>query len=375
MFRFRVLKRSRQSGARFGLLETPHGVIETPAFVGVATQATVKTLSSSQVEQTGTQLLICNTFHLHLKPGERIVRKAGGLHRFMGWPRPLMTDSGGFQVFSLGFGRTLGLNKVAKPNTSGAPARTSWVRIREHGVEFQSPIDGRKLFLGPKESLRIQQGLGADIMFAFDECPPPHASKKYIVESLKRTHRWAKESLRARRSSQALYGIVQGGRFKDLRVQSAKYIATLPFDGFGIGGEFGADKTIMAKMLGWVTAELPAVKPRHLLGIGYPEDLPLLVKAGVDTFDITVPTHMARRGFAYTSSGTLNLKKTLFLSQHRTLDARCACETCSSTSRAYLSHLLRAGELSAFSLLTVHNLSFFNRAVAVLRSQIRRGTL
>ncbi len=375
MMRFEIVKTSRHSRARLGVLRTARGEVETPALVGVATQATVKTLTSEQVERTGTQLLICNTFHLHLKPGEQVVKKSGGLHRFMHWDRPLMTDSGGFQVFSLGFGRTLGLNKFSKPDKPGAPSRTSWVRIREHGVEFQSPIDGRKLFFGPKESLRIQASLGADIIFAFDECPPPNASKKYIIESLERTHRWAKESLRALRSSQALYGIVQGGRFKDLRIKSARFIAALPFDGFGIGGEFGADKATMAKMLGWVTAELPATKPRHLLGIGYPEDLEPLVKAGVDTFDITVPTHMARRGFAYTSSGILNLKKTLFLAQHRTLDARCECETCTSTSRAYLAHLIRANEITGLSLLTFHNLFYFNTLVARLREQIQQGRL
>lgn len=373
MVTFRVLKQSKRSRARLGILTTSHGEVETPAFVGVATQAAVKTLTSEQVAQTGTQVLICNTFHLHLKPGERVVKKAGGLHRFMHWPKPLMSDSGGFQVFSLGFGRTLGLNKVAKPDTASAPSRTSWVRIREHGVEFQSPIDGRKMFLGPKESLRIQHALGADIIFAFDECPPPNASKKYMVESLERTHRWAQESLKAHRSAQALYGIVQGGRFKDLRVKSAKYIASLPFDGFGIGGEFGEDKTAMATRLGWVTAELPAAKPRHLLGIGYPEDLALLIKAGIDTFDITVPTHMARRGIAYTASGKLDLRRSVFLTDRKPLAPRCLCPACRHYTRAYLAHLLRAGELAGMSLLTMHNLTHFHSLVAALRRGIRRG--
>ncbi len=372
---FRILKKSRRSRARLGVLETSHGTVETPALVPVATQAAVKALPTELVEQTDTQLLICNTFHLHLKPGERIVKKAGGLHRFMHWNRPLMTDSGGFQVFSLGFGRTLGLNKVAKASAAVSPARTSWVRIREHGVEFNSPLDGRKLFLGPKESLRIQRALGADIIFAFDECPPPNASKRYMVESLERTHRWAKESVKAHRSSQALYGIVQGGRFKDLRVKGAKYIASLPFAGFGIGGEFGADKATMARMLGWVTAELPAAKPRHLLGIGYPEDLAPIVRAGVDTFDITVPTHMARRGIAYISSGKLDLRKSVFCNQLQALDPGCDCQVCVQYSRAYLSHLFRNGEITGMSLLTMHNLYFFNQAVALLRQRIRQGKI
>lgn len=378
MVDFRVLKNSKRSSARLGILKTPHGEVETPALVGVATQATVKTLTSEQAQQTGTQLLICNTFHLHLKPGERIVEKAGGLHRFMHWPRPLMTDSGGFQVFSLGFGREMGVNKVAKRTKNReqkTAARTSWVKIRQHGVEFQSPLDGRTLFIGPKESIKIQEALGADIILAFDECPPPGATKKYVIESLERTHRWARESLAAHRSKQALYGIVQGGRFRDLRVKSAKHIASLPFDGFGIGGEFGADKATMGKMLHWVNDELPENKPRHLLGIGYPEDLELIVKAGVDTFDITVPTHMARRGIAYTQAGKLDLRRSAFLTGRKPIDVRCPCSTCRTYSRAYVSHLFRAGELSAFSLTTVHNLTHFNRLVAKLRNRIRQGTL
>lgn len=375
MIRFQVVHRSKRSRARLGILTTPHGEVETPALVGVATQATVKTLTSEQTHQTGTQLLICNTFHLHLKPGERVVKGAGGLHRFMHWPRPLMTDSGGFQVFSLGFGRTLGVNKVAKASAAVAPARKSWVRIREHGVEFNSPLDGRTLFLGPRESMRIQAALGADIIFAFDECPPPNATKRYLVESLERTHRWAKESLAAHGTRQALYGIVQGGKHRDLRERSARIIASLPFAGFGIGGEFGADKRVMARMLGWVNDLLPAEKPRHLLGIGYPEDLAPIIRAGIDTFDITVPTHMARRGVAYTSQGVLDFRRRQFQRQHRGLDPRCPCATCRSSTRAYLSHLIRANEFSAWSLLTVHNLAYFNRLVAGLRERIRRGTL
>lgn len=372
---FRVLKQSRRSRARLGLLETTHGNVETPALVPVATQAAVKALPTELVEQTGTQLLICNTFHLHLKPGEAVVKRAGGLHRFMDWQRPLMTDSGGFQVFSLGQGRSLGLNKVAKPGAVRAPARESWVKIREDGVEFRSPLDGRKLFLGPKESIRIQAALGADIIFAFDECPPPHATKPYHRAALDRTHRWAIASLKAHRTRQALYGIVQGGPYKDVRLASALFIAALPFDGFGIGGEFGSDKRRMAQMLGWVADALPPSKPRHLLGIGYPEDLAPIIRAGVDTFDITVPTHMARRGIAYTSQGKLDLRRSAFINQYRPLDSRCQCPVCVKYTRAYLAHLVRAKEMTGLSLLTFHNLHWFNQAVARLRQRLRQGKL
>lgn len=373
--KFHILKKSRRSRARVGVLETSHGTVETPALVPVATQAAVKALPTELVEQTDTQLLICNTFHLHLKPGKRVVQRAGGLHQFMGWRRPLMTDSGGFQVFSLGHGRSLGLNKVAKPGAVRAPARQSWVKIREDGVEFRSPLDGRKLFLGPGESMRIQAALGADIIFAFDECPPPAATKTYHRAALDRTHRWAVASLKAHRTRQALYGIIQGGPFKDLRVASAKFIAALPFDGFGIGGEFGAEKRRLAQMVGWVNDALPEDKPRHLLGIGYPEDLAPIVRAGVDTFDITVPTHMARRGIAYTSQGKLDLRRSAFVNQYRPLDSRCQCFVCAKYTRAYLAHLMRAKEITGLSLLTFHNLHWFNQAVARHRQSIRQGKL
>lgn len=377
MIEFKILKKSAKSRARLGILKTPHGEIETPAFVPVATQAVVKTLTWEEVVAAKSQLLICNTYHLHLKPGEAIVKRNGGLHEFMKWPRPLMTDSGGFQVFSLGFGKDFGIGKLLKEKHHGAEIthgqQPKLLTITDDGVWFTSFIDGKKMFLNPKSSMRIQEALGADIIFAFDECTSPIADHPYTVRSLERTHRWARESLDAVRSNQALYGIVQGGRFKDLRQKSARMIAGMEFSGFGIGGEFGDDKKTMFSMLKWVMNELPEEKPRHLLGIGYPEDMPLVMSAGVDTFDCTLPTHAARHGIAYTSEGKIDIIKSRFLKDKSPLDRKCPCMVCGTYSRSYLCHLMRAKELTVLRLLTIHNLHFFNSLAENLREQIKKG--
>lgn len=378
MISFKILKRSKKTRARLGILKTPHGEVETPALVTVATQAAVKTLTAAEAEAAGTRLIIANTFHLHLKPGEKIVKTNGGLHKFMGWQRPIMTDSGGFQVFSLGFGREFGMSKILKKEVREEVRhgqQPKLLKLTEEGALFTSFLDGREIFLGPKESIRIQEKLGADIMFMFDECPPPIANKAYIQSSVERTHRWAKVCLDAKTTRQALYGIVQGGKHRDLRVMSADYIASLPFDGFGIGGEMGVDKTWMFKMLALTTDRLPGEKPRHLLGNGYPEDIPKLIAAGVDTFDCVVPTHHARRGVAFTSTGRLDLTKSMFLKDKKPLDPKCTCRTCATYGRSYLAHLFRAKEISAMSLLTFHNLHWFNALVARHRTAIRKGLL
>lgn len=375
---FRVLKQSTRSRARLGVIETPHGVIETPCLVPVATRAAVKTLWTEPVLDTGTQTLICNTFHLHLRPGEDVIRRSGGLHRFMNWPRPLMTDSAGYQVFSLGFGRDYGMGKILREKratTIRAGDRPKLLKITDDGVEFRSPIDGRNIFIGPKESIRIQEALGADIIFAFDECTPPIANHEYTKKSLTVTRAWAKRCLDVHRSRQALYGVVQGGKFEDLRRHSAETIGKMDFDGFGIGGEFGADKRQMTTMIRWVVDELPTHRPRHLLGIGYPEDIPLIIREGIDTFDITVPTHLARRGIAFVPRGRLDLGRSVFLKDRRPLDIRCPCTTCQGYTRAYLAHLMRAGEFSAMPLLTIHNLTYFNALVATYRKRIKTGTI
>src|SRR3990167_6857143 len=384
---FKILKKSKTSRARLGILKTSHGEIETPAFVPVATQAVVKTLTSEEAEAAKCQILICNTFHLHLKPGEKIVKKSNGLHKFMNWQKPLMTDSGGFQVFSLGFGRDLGVGKIIKRDDNadkkiisvGHPA--TLVKITSQGVYFQSPIDGKKLFLGPKESIKIQQDLGADIIFTFDECPPPAADYGYNKLAMERTHKWAVQCLKAFQkgqmsnvSSQMLFGIVQGGKFKDLRSESAKFISSLPFDGFGIGGEFGDDKKKMMRIIDWTIKNLPENKPRHLLGIGHPEDIPKIIKAGVDLFDCVAPTQYARRGVAFTSDGKkIDLAKAEFLNDKNPIDKKCGCFVCQNYRRNYISHLLRAKEITPLKLLTFHNLYFFNSFVENIRKKIRQG--
>lgn len=378
MISFTVLKKSEKSRARCGTLKTPHGEIETPTLVPVATQAVVKTLTSEEVRATKAQILIANTFHLHLRPGESLVKSAGGLHKFMNWPKPLMTDSGGFQVFSLGFGMDLNSSKIVKKTPDSSVKlgqQPKFLKITDDGVFFRSPIDGRKLFLGPKESIKIQEALGADIIFAFDECPPPHADYDYAKKSLEKTHRWAEQCLKVKKTKQALFGIVQGGRYKDLRLASAQFIGSLPFDGFGLGGEFGADKTQMAKMLNWVIAELPQEKPRHLLGVGYLENIIPIIKAGVDLFDCTVPTHYARRGIAFTSEGKLNMTKTIFLKDKKPLDKKCKCATCLNHRRNYICHLLKANEITAMRLLTFHNLHFFHTYIENIREQIKKGEI
>ncbi|OGY63231.1 MAG: hypothetical protein A3I89_01495 [Candidatus Harrisonbacteria bacterium RIFCSPLOWO2_02_FULL_41_11] len=382
MIEFKVLKKSQKSRARLGMLKTPHGEVETPTLVPVATQATVKTLTSEEAEKTKSLILIANTFHLHLKPGEKIVKSAGGLHKFMNWNRPMMTDSGGFQVFSLGFGHDLGVGKIIKyfPGNQRKELivrgrQPKKVKITDEGVYFQSPLDGRKLFIGPKESMLIQRALGADIVFAFDECTPPFASREYIEESLERTHRWAKICRSFNQGSQALFGIVQGSHYQDLRKKSAKFINRLDFAGFGIGGDLGSSKAMTEKILKWTVPYLDKNKPRHLLGIGYLEDMERIIKNGIDTFDCTVPTHYARRGIAFTNFGKLNLRRAVFLKDKNPLDKKCACETCGSYTRQYLSHLFRANEITGMRLLTFHNLYFFNNFVAKIREKIKNGKL
>ena len=390
MISFFTLKQSRRSRARLGVLKTPHGEVQTPCLVGVATQATVKTLTAAEAAACGNQILICNTFHLHLKPGEKVVKAGGGLHKFMAWNKPLMTDSGGFQVFSLGFGKDLKLGKkLSRFSKIDAHDKDlvkihdqpRSVKITDEGASFKSPYDGSNIFIGPKESIRIQEALGADIMFMFDECTPPLSSKQYVANSLERTHAWAKVCLRVKKTKQALYGIVQGSRYRDLREQSAKYIASLNFDGYGIGGDLGESKAQTAEVLDWTIPHLDPTKPRHLLGIGKLDDLELIIKGGVDTFDCTVPTHYARHGLAFTSRGKIDLHRTAYLKNHEPLDPTCACSTCTGTdgahpvSTSYLCHLIRAHELTVLRLLTIHNMTYFHCQVAKLRGRIERGVI
>jgi len=381
MIEFTIVKKSKKGWARLGILKTKHGVVETPCLVPVATQGVVKALTSKAVEETKTQILIANTFHLYLKPGEKVVERLGGLHKFMNWPRSLMTDSGGFQVFSLGFGKDFGVGKILKyfpgkeTEIIEKTKQPKKIKITQEGVWFQSPIDGKKVFLGPKESIKIQEKLGADIIFAFDECTAPLVSFEYAKKALDRTHRWAKICLEKKKSKQAIFGIVQGSRFKNLRKESAKFISSLDFDGIGIGGDLGRDKKTMEKILEWTIPLLDERKPRHLLGIGKLEDIERIIKRGIDLFDCTVPTHYARRGIAYTSSGALNLRRLKFLKDKKPLDKKCDCFVCQNHTRAYICHLLRANEITALTLLTFHNLYFFNTFVEKIREKIKRGKI
>lgn len=397
MIEFSVLKKSKKSAARLGILKTPHGEVLTPAIVPVATLAAVKALRSDEIAVTGTQLLISNTYHLHLQPGEKIVKAAGGINKFMNWDRPTMTDSGGFQVFSLGFGRDLGVGKHSIKYYPGKVERAiekgnqpKYLKMTEEGVHFRSPMTGDDLFLSPETSIKIQQQLGADIMYAFDECPPPGATHEYMKQSLARTHRWAKRSLDARTSKQALYGIVQGADFEDLRKDGARTIARMDgFDGFGIGGDIGESKDESRKILQWVIPLLDQKKPRHLLGMGHMEDIELIIKGGVDTFDCTVPTHYARRGIAFVSKksgvrgggagaaheGRVDFNKAALLKDKNPIDAECECLVCQKYQRAYIAHLVRANEITGGALLTFHNLFFFNAYVAKVREKIAKGLL
>ncbi len=382
MIDFSILKRSKKSRARLGVLKTPHGEVETPSLVPVATLAAVKALRSDEIAATKTQMLISNTYHLHLMPGEGVVKNAGGVNKFMNWQKPTMTDSGGFQVFSLGFGHDLGVGKILKmfpgkvDRAIEKGSQPKHVKITREGVHFRSPLDGRELFLGPRESIVIQEKLGADIIFAFDECTPPMVTHEYTKKSLDLTNAWAKQCITAKKSKQALFGIVQGSRFKDLRVASAKFINSQSgFDGFGIGGDLGESKTGSQEILGWVLPLLDERKPRHLLGIGKLEDIELIIKSGVDTFDCTVPTHYARRGIAFTSKGALDLGKAKFLKDSGPLDKTCECITCTQYRRDYISHLVRAKEITGASLLTFHNLFFFNTYVERIREKIKHGLI
>jgi queuine tRNA-ribosyltransferase/7-cyano-7-deazaguanine tRNA-ribosyltransferase len=401
MIEIKIVKKSKKSGARLGVLKTPHGEIETPALVPVATQAVVKTLTGEEARAAKCQILIANTFHLHLKPGEKIVKSSGGLNKFMNWDRPLMTDSGGFQVFSMGFGHDLGVGKVLGffPGPSFAKAsegkqnividksaQPKKVKITSRGVYFRSPIDGRELFLGPEESIKIQEALGADIIFAFDECTPPFSTRAYVEQAVKRTHNWAKICLDSKKSFQSLFGIIQGSKYKNLREESARFINSLSFDGFGIGGDLGETKKDIAKILSWIIPLLDEKKPRHMLGIGRLEDMENIIKSGVDTFDCTVPTHYGRRGIAFINADSrglkadlrgnkLDLNKSIFLRDKKSLDSKCDCRVCQNYRRNYICHLFKAGEITAMRLLTFHNLYFFNTFVEKIRAKIKNNQI
>ena len=380
---FRVEQKLPGGFGRAGVLKTSHGEIHTPAFVVVGTKATVKSLTPEQVRDLGAEVVLANTYHLYLEPGCERIKEAGGLHKFMNWPGPTMTDSGGFQAFSLGAAFGTGITKLTKgekrkiePKDENEGSDVPLAKITEDGVEFKSYRDGSTHFFTPEKSIEIQHSIGADIIFAFDECTSPLADKNYQKQAMERTHRWAGRSLDYHRKSpkadtQGLFGIVQGGRHQDLREESAHIISKMNFDGFGIGGSF--DKTDIGTAVSWVNKFLPEEKPRHLLGIGEPEDLFLAIENGCDTFDCVAPTRMARNGTLYTKRGKVHLENARFRNDLRPVEADCGCYTCKYYSLAYLSHLSRSGELTGHTLASIHNLYFIVNLVKAIRASILDG--
>lgn len=348
---FEILHKEASTKARRGRITTPHGVIETPVFMPVGTQATVKAMKPESVKDTGAQIILANTYHLMLRPGSDIVREAGGLHRFMNWDKPILTDSGGYQVFSLGAMR----------------------KITEEGVKFASHIDGSRHMLSPEKSMEVQNDLGSDIIMAFDECAPKDASREYIEKSQARTTRWLERCIEAHKNpdTQALFGIMQGGFYKDLREESAREIVKFDLPGYAIGGiSVGEPKEDFVGVLEYAPDLLPEDKPRYVMGIGTPDYIFEAVEHGVDMFDCVEPTRIARHGMAMTSHGRLSIKNAKFERDFGPLDPECDCYTCRHYSRAYLRHLFKAGETMSHMLLSEHNLRFLSRLSENIRKSI-----
>lgn len=350
-----IKKKEKHTRARLGELTTPHGVVETPIFMPVGTQATVKTMTPEEVKETGGRLILSNTYHLYLRPGHDLIKEAGGLHKFMNWDGPILTDSGGFQVFSLG------------------PLRT----ITEDGVEFRSHIDGSKHFFTPEKVMEIEQALGADIAMAFDECAPYPCDKEYAVAALERTTRWAERCKKAHtRKDQALFGIVQGGVFTDLRERSARELIALDFPGYGIGGlSVGEPKELMYEVLDQLMPIMPEDKPRYLMGVGSPDCLIEGVVRGIDMFDCVLPTRIARNGTVFTRNGKLTVRNAEYARDFSPMDKHCNCYACQNYSRAYIRHLIKTDEILGIRLTTIHNLHFLQDLMENIRQAIREDRL
>jgi len=375
----------QEGKARTGILELKNGKIKTPELMPVATKATVKALSVDDLEELGAQGMICNTYHLMLKPGSEIVQKLGGLHKFMNWHKPILTDSGGFQAFSLGFGMEHATGKISiyfpGENASSRKPQKSATQITENGIHFRSIYDNSHQFLTPVRSMKVQEELGADMILVLDECTSPFSDKEYTIKSLARTHRWARECLALHKTDQALVGIVQGGLWQDLREEAAKFVASLPFDGVAIGGPLGQNKKELHEILDWVVPHLPEEKPRHLLGIGVVEDIFEAVERGIDIFDCVSPTRMARVGYIYvkpplgTKKNKFKYKVTTapFSADSKPLDPNCDCKVCKNYSRAYINHLINTNEMLGFNLASFHNMHFFMRLTESIRNAIEEG--
>jgi queuine tRNA-ribosyltransferase len=345
--------KATDGAARRGTLALAHGVVETPAFMPVGTYGTVKAMSPLELEEIGAQIVLGNTFHLWLRPGLAVIEKFGGLHKFMGWKHPILTDSGGFQVFSLGELR----------------------KISEEGVAFQSPINGDKLFLTPEESMRIQRALNSDIVMVFDECTGYPSTRGEAAESMQLSLRWAARSKQAHEgNSNALFGIVQGGMFEELRDESLAGLSSIGFDGYAIGGvSVGEPKEDMERIVAHTAPRMPKDKPRYLMGVGTPEDLVASVAQGVDMFDCVMPTRNARNGWLFTRSGDVKIKNARHRDDEAPLDAQCACYACRNFSRAYLHHLHRANEILGARLNTIHNLHYYLELMGEMRAAIEAG--
>ena len=353
---FELIKKDSRTGARRGRITTPHGTVETPVFMPVGTQATVKAMKPEDVEKTGAEIILGNTYHLYLRPGEDIIREAGGLHKFMNWHRPILTDSGGFQVYSLADSRN----------------------ITEEGVTFKNHLNGSKMFLSPEKAISIQNNLGSDIMMSFDECPQFYQPYDYVKKSIERTSRWAERGLKAHRRphDQGLFGIVQGAGFEDLRRQSAQDLVSMDFPGYSIGGlAVGESHEEMNAVLDFTTPLLPENKPRYLMGVGAPDSLIDGVIRGVDMFDCVLPTRIARNGTCMTSEGRLVVKNAQFEEDFTPLDHDCDCYTCTNYTRAYIRHLLKADETFGLRLTSYHNLYFLVNLMKKVRQAIMDDNL
>lgn len=353
---YELIKTCKQTGARLGKVHTPHGTFETPVFMPVGTLATVKTMSPEELKEIGAKIILSNTYHLWLRPGEDIVEEAGGLHKFMNWDGAILTDSGGFQVFSLSDMR----------------------EIVEEGVHFRNHLNGEKLFLSPEKAMQIQNALGPDIMMALDECPPYPAEYEYMKNSVERTSRWAERCLSAheRPVDQGLFGIVQGGEYEDLRKQSAQDLISLDFPGYAIGGlSVGEPKDIMNRVLEYTTPLLPTNKPRYLMGVGSPDSLIDGAIRGVDMFDCVLPTRIARNGTCMTSTGRLVVRNARYARDFRPIDENCDCHVCKNYTRAYIRHLIKCNETFGFRLTTYHNLYFLLKLMEQVRTAIAEDRL
>lgn len=376
MFSFTIHKRSGL--ARTGTIKTPHGEIQTPAFIPVGTQATLKSLTPEQLKETGAQAVLANAYHLYLRPGSEVIDQAGGLHKFMNWDGPTFTDSGGFQVMSLGVGFKKVIDMYGEDTDAPKGKKDKLAWVDDDGVTFKSHLNGSMHRFNPEISMKIQHEIGADIIFAFDELTTLHDTYEYQDESLdKRTHPWAVRSLEAHKQLsqdrsdkpyQALFGVVQGAQYEDLRRKSAKFLGSLDFDGFGLGGAL--TKEGMADIVRWMVEELPEDKPRHMLGISEPDDIFNCIEHGADTFDCVSPARVARNGAVYLPTGRINLTNAKFKTDFTPIDQQCSCYTCKNYTKAYLNHLFKAGEILSKTLATIHNEHFIVKLVDDIRDSI-----